>query len=279
MSVGDNISWSDIVHTQHFTQPPPRFSDASLIKKLESDGVGRPSTYASIIDTLLNRKYMDRKNKSFECTETGIMVSDYLCEHFSNIVDTGFTASMESGLDEISDGKHDVSSFLRTFFDSVSSDVDSAMKSGFPKSFESDIKCGKCSSGMIKKISSHGPFLGCSGWPECSEVRPIGPDGKIPEVVETGLKCPDCSGILVKRGGKNGDFYGCKAYPTCKFTAGVGEEGEMILRKKSVAKDTGHKCPKCKKGTMLERAGRYGKFYGCSSYPKCKNILKSVPSK
>ena len=276
LSVGDSIKWSSVVPSQHFTQPPPRYSDASLIKKMESDGVGRPSTYASIIDTLLNRKYVDRAGKSFECTETGIMVSDYLSEHFPRIVDVGFTASMESSLDDISDGSSGMTDFLRTFFDSMISDIDVAMKSGLPKSFSVSVECPKCSSDMIKKISNHGPFLGCSGWPECDGVSPINPEDRVPEAVDTGIKCPDCSGVLVRRGGKNGEFYGCKSYPTCKFTAGIAEDGALVVRKKSVAKDTGHKCPKCKKGTMLERNGRYGKFYGCSSYPKCKTILKSI---
>jgi len=276
LSVGDSISWSEILPTQHFTQPPGRYTDASLIKKLEADGVGRPSTYASIIDTLLKRKYANRKDKSFVCTETGIMVSDFLCERFPNIVDAAFTSGMENDLDSISDGKSNMKDVLSSFFKGLSGDIKSALKASLPDSFEVSIDCPKCSENMIKRISSHGPFLGCKKWPECNGVLAIDSDGKVPEVVDTGLKCPDCAGILLKRKGRSGEFYGCKSYPTCKFTAGIGDDGEMIIRKKSPQKDTGVSCTKCKSGSMIERAGRYGKFYGCSGYPKCKNIMKNI---
>ena len=128
---------------------------------------------------------------------------------------------------------------------------------------------------MIKKISKHGPFLGCSDWPKCDGTLSI--DGESTKVsVETGHSCPKCQNILIKRNGRNGEFFGCKAYPVCKFSAAIGEDGSPIEKKASAAKDTGHKCPKCNKGSMLERKGRYGKFFGCSAYPKCKNIMKTL---
>ena len=128
---------------------------------------------------------------------------------------------------------------------------------------------------MIKKISKHGAFLGCSDWPKCDGTASITGEAK-QEAVETGHKCPKCSNILIERSGKNGKFYGCKSYPACKYTAAVAEDGSPIETKKPAAKDTGVSCPKCKKGTMLERTGKYGKFYGCSAFPKCRNIMKSV---
>ena len=276
MSVGDKVAISKITPSQHFTQPPGRYTDASLIKKLEADGVGRPSTYASIIDTILKRKYVERKDKSFVCTETGIMVADFLYERFPKIVDATFTSGMEKSLDDISDGKSKINDFLESFFGGLSSDIKSAMKASLPESFEVNTKCPKCSDNMIKRISSHGPFLGCKKWPECDGVLSVDSEGNVPESVDTGIKCPDCSGLLMIRKGRSGNFYGCKSYPTCKFTAAIGENGEVIVKKKKPVKDTGVSCTKCKKGTMLERSGRYGKFYGCSKYPKCKNIMKSV---
>jgi DNA topoisomerase-1 len=276
LSVGDPVSWSDIVSTQHFTKPPPRFSDASIIKLLEKEGVGRPSTYASIIDTLLNRKYIKREKKSLLATEVGIMVSDYLTETFPAIVDAKFTSKMEMDLDKIADGKISYVDTLRAFNKNLDSQIQKATTSGLPKAFSVDSKCPKCSLGMIKKISKHGVFLGCSDWPTCDGTLSIDGESKAKTSVETGHKCPKCSNILLQRGGKNGSFFGCKSYPVCKYTATVGEDGNPKESTKKPAKSTGVSCPKCKKGDMLERNGKYGKFYGCSNYPKCKNIMKTV---
>lgn len=275
LSVGDKVSWEKVAGKQNFTKPPNRFSDASIIKLLEKEGVGRPSTYASILDTLINRKYISRVKKSLSSTEIGIMVSDYLTAYFPRIVDKAFTSEMESNLDDIAAGNKEYKDTLTTFNQDLDSQISVANQSALPDTFIVDHKCPKCSSKMIKKISKHGPFLGCSDWPNCDGTLSI--DGESTKVsVETGHKCPKCANILVKRKGRNGEFYGCKAYPVCKFSAAIGEDGSPVERKKAEAKDTGHKCPKCKKGTMLERKGRYGKFFGCSAYPKCKNIMKTL---
>lgn len=275
LSVGDKVSWEKVAGNQNFTKPPNRFSDASIIKLLEKEGVGRPSTYASILDTLINRKYISRVKKSLSSTEVGIMVSDYLTAYFPRIVDKAFTSEMESNLDDIASGNKEYKDTLTTFNQDLDSQISVANQSALPDTFIVDHKCPKCSSKMIKKISKHGPFLGCSDWPNCDGTLSI--DGESTKVsVETGHKCPKCANILVKRKGRNGEFYGCKAYPVCKFSAAIGEDGSPVERKKAEAKDTGHKCPKCKKGTMLERKGRYGKFFGCSAYPKCKNIMKTL---
>ena len=276
LSVGDKVSWKEVSGAQNFTKPPNRFSDASIIKLLEKEGVGRPSTYASILDTLINRKYISRVKKSLSATEIGIMVSDYLTAYFPKIVDKGFTSNMESNLDDIAAGNKDYKDTLTTFNQDLDAQITTANQSALPDTFIVDHKCPKCSSKMIKKISKHGPFLGCSDWPKCDGTLSI--EGESTKVsVETGHSCPKCQNILVKRKGRNGEFYGCKAYPVCKFSAAIGEDGSPVERKKAEAKDTGHNCPKCKKGTMLERKGRYGKFFGCSAYPKCKNIMKKLP--
>ena len=276
LSVGDKVPWSEVTGQQNFTKPPNRFSDASIIKLLEKEGVGRPSTYASILDTLINRKYISRTKNSLSATEIGIMVSDYLTAYFPKIVDKGFTSGMESNLDDIAAGSKDYKDTLAAFNLDLDAQIKAANQSALPETFLVDHKCPKCSSKMVKKISKHGPFLGCSDWPNCDGTLSIDGESKSSVSVETGHSCPKCSNILVKRKSKNGEFYGCKAYPVCKYSAAIGEDGTPIENKKPKPKDTGHKCPKCKKGTMLERKGRYGIFYGCSAYPKCKSILKTI---
>tara|TARA_A200000159_G_scaffold164578_1_gene194907 strand:+ start:3201 stop:5273 length:2073 start_codon:yes stop_codon:yes gene_type:complete len=276
LSVGDTVKWENLISSQHFTKPPSRFSDASIIKLLEKEGVGRPSTYASILDTLLDRNYIEREKRSLKATEVGIMVSDYLAANFASIVNAKFTSNMELNLDKIAEGNADYTDTLRDFNTNLDGSIEEATTSGLPDAFKVDVECPKCSKHMVKKISKHGAFLGCSDWPTCNGTLTIDGKSTSKETVETGHKCPKCSNILLKRDGRNGSFFGCKSYPACKYTAAVGESGEPIESVKNVAKDTGVTCPKCKKGKMLERKGRYGKFYGCSAYPKCKNIMKSV---
>ena len=276
LKVGQKVSWKDVTPSQHFTKPPPRYSDASIIKLLEKEGVGRPSTYASILDTLLDRKYVERKKKSLVATEIGIMVSDYLTANFSTIVDTKFTSKMESDLDKVAAGDMEYKDTLRSFNDGLDSQVAQATTNGLPKTFIADSKCPKCSSEMIKKISKHGAFLGCSDWPNCDGTLSIdGTEGKV-EAVETGHKCPKCSNILILRSGRNGKFYGCKSYPACKHTAKIGENDEPIHDSRPKPKGTGVTCKKCKKNELVERSGKYGKFYGCSGFPKCRNIEKTI---
>jgi DNA topoisomerase-1 len=276
MTVGMNVAWTKVSPSQHFTKPPARFSDASIIKLLEKEGVGRPSTYASILDTLLDRKYVKREKKSLGATEIGIMVSDYLFANFPSIVDTGFTSDMESKLDKIAEGKESILNVLASFNGGLSGQIDTALASGLPNTFITEHKCSKCESEMVKKISKHGAFLGCISWPECDGTASIDGTVKESDAVETGHKCPKCSNILINRSGRNGKFYGCKSYPTCKFTAAIGEDGEVIVSSKPEPKKTGVSCQKCKDGEMLERTGKFGKFYGCSKFPKCRNILKSI---
>ncbi len=276
MKIGDEFGWKALNTQQHYTKPPPRYSDASIIKILEKEGVGRPSTYASILETLEERKYTEKNGKSLGATEIGIMVSDFLTERFPEIVDTGFTSDMESKLDQMADGKVEFKEFVKEFLTSLDDMLTKATSSQMPVAFEVEHSCPKCSSNMIKKISKHGPFLGCKNWPACDGVLTIAGEKNANEKVETGHSCPSCSNILILRKGKNGDFFGCKAYPNCKYTAPVGEDGNPGEAKKAAPKDTEVKCPKCKKGHMQERTGKFGKFYGCSAYPKCKNIMKSI---
>lgn len=261
LSANQKLNLKKCKDIKHTTKPPPRYSDASLVKKLEKEGVGRPSTYASIIDTLENRKYITRKGKMLSATETGIIVSDYLSANFKDIVDTGFTSSMEDALDKISSGNLEYEKVMKAFFDQIKTATEVAVKNDLPDSFISDHSCPKCSNKTIKKISKFGPFLGCVSWPECDGTLTIEGEDKSKVEVNTGKKCGECGNIMVKRFGKSGEFWGCKSFPECKHT-------EAIISEDSI------KCDKCNEGVMVKRKGKYGYFLGCSCYPKCKNLQK-----
>jgi len=273
LTKNQSLNLKNVVSSQHFTKPKPRHTDASIVKILESDGVGRPSTYASILDTLFERDYITRNGNSLSATEVGIMVSDYLSHNFPKIVDPTFTSKMEENLDKIADGKLVYKDTLSDFYQDIELQVKDALTGSMPKEFMVEDECPKCNAKMVKKISKHGAFLGCSNWPECSGVRDMNGSTAEDKVVETGHKCPECSNIMILREGKKGKFFGCKSYPDCKTTAKVGEDGNPIFPEK---KDNSNAvtCEKCKKGKMIERTGKFGKFLGCSNFPKCKNILK-----
>lgn len=273
LSANQILSLKEIKSSQHFTKPKPRHTDASIIKILESDGVGRPSTYASILDTLFDRDYITRNGNTLSATEIGIMVSDYLAHNFPKIVDSNFTSKMEENLDKIADGKAVYKDILSDFYSDVELQVKSALSGSLPPTFVVEKECPKCKDNMVKKISKHGAFLGCIKWPECNGTRDIDGNTTQDKTVETGHKCPDCSNILILREGKNGKFFGCKSYPECKTTAKIGEDGSPIFFEKKTNENS-VQCEKCKKGRMIERSGKFGKFLGCSNFPKCKNILK-----
>lgn len=262
LSLKQKLSLKQCKDIKHTTKPPPRYSDASLVKKLEKEGVGRPSTYASIIDTLENRSYITRSGKMLSATEVGMIVSDYLCENFNDIVDTGFTANMEEALDKISSGSLEYASVMKAFFEQIKKATESAIQKDLPKSFITEHKCPECSKDTIKRISKFGAFLGCTAWPECSGT--LGIDGKSKSEVEvdTGMKCECCGNIMLKRTGKSGDFWGCKSFPECKNTIAIID-------------DDSAKCDKCNVGVMLKKKGKFGYFLGCSNYKNgCKNIVK-----
>jgi DNA topoisomerase-1 len=265
----------NIEKSQHFTKPKPRYTDASIIKILESDGVGRPSTYAAILDTLFERDYITRNGNTLYASEIGIMVSDYLTANFPKIVDSNFTSTMEKNLDKIADGSAIYKDVLSEFYLDIEGQVKGALKCNLPDTFIVEKDCPKCNSKMTKKISKHGAFLGCTKWPECNGTRSMDGEEKSSSDVETGHKCPKCSNILLKRDGKMGKFYGCKSYPDCKFTAKIGEDDSPVFLEKDSSKEEVI-CTKCKKGNMIEKTGKFGKFYGCSAYPKCKNIQKTI---
>ncbi|MEI6296130.1 MAG: type I DNA topoisomerase [bacterium] len=255
------------------TEPPARYSEAGLVKELEKRGIGRPSTYAAIIQTLISRNYVEKDNKSLKPTDTGDVVSSFLEEHFGNVISDTFTAQMEEDLDEIANGTKVYEKVLGDFYTPFKKEVkakDKVDKITTLGNADKDIKCPLCEAGMVIKLGRSGKFLSCEKFPECTGARKI--TGEIMEgPKETGEKCTECKdGMLVEREGKFGKFTACNNYPKCKFIK--KEEGVEDTR------GTGIKCPECKEGEISERKGRFGVFFSCSNYPKCKFAMKAKPT-
>ena len=258
------------------TEPPGRYSEAGLIKELEKRGIGRPSTYASIIKTILERGYVMKDGKALFPTDTGEVVSTFLEQNFGNYISDTFTAEMENELDEIAEGKREYVKTLKDFYGPFSTDVTS--KKDIEKltnlgEADKKFKCPICKGHMIIKLGRTGKFMSCSRFPECNGARTI--DGKELEgPKETGEVCPECgTGKLVERDGRFGRFVACSNYPKCKYIKrdAQGADGNLL-------NGTGVKCPTCKEGEMVARKGRFGIFYSCSNYPKCKNAIKAKPT-
>jgi DNA topoisomerase I len=255
------------------TSAPNRFSEAGLIKELEKRGIGRPSTYASIISTIVDREYVSREAKSLKPTDTGMVVSEFLENNFAAFISDDFTASMEDKLDDIAEGKSTYKKVLTDFYGPFLIQVKEKEKGEKATNLgeaPSDISCPKCSSSMIIKLAKNGKFYSCSKYPDC--VGALKLDGSEMEgPKDLGRLCPKCEKHnLIERDGKNGLFVACAGYPKCKY---VEKSQEQIEREKD-----GVKCTDCKDGVMIERRGRFGIFYSCTNYPKCKNAIKTKPT-
>ena len=267
---------------EKFTEPPGRYSEAGLIKELEGRGIGRPSTYASIMRTIEDRGYVRKENKTLFPTDTGEVVSDFLEKHFANYISDTFTAEMEDELDEISRGEREYEKTLKDFYGPFSKEVklkDKLEKATNLGDAPENIKCPKCESSMIIKLSRGGKFYSCSKYPDCDGALMLdGTELKGPE--ETGEMCPLCGEKKGKSGGGKlvikqrrdgtGTFISCSRYPKCKF---IKKDEAEEARKK-----TGVMCPVCKTGDISERRGRFGIFYSCSNYPDCKFAIKAKPT-
>jgi DNA topoisomerase-1 len=264
----DVLDCREISPTQHFTQPSPRFTEATLVKTLEKEGIGRPSTYAPIITTIQDRGYVELTKRRFYATDLGILVTDLLVGSFPSIVDSEFTSKMEEQLDQIEESEMDWRAVLSEFYTQFSGLLDEAQQN-MPNLKEnpekSDLECEKCSSPMVYLWNIHGRFLGCSSYPECRNTKSIRPEGDVREEVETEHVCEKCDSTMVLKEGRNGRFLACSGYPKCKTTYSVDEDGNPIR-----PKETEHKCEKCSKAMVL-RTGRRGPFLACSGYPACRN--------
>ncbi|KKU80351.1 MAG: topoisomerase protein [Parcubacteria group bacterium GW2011_GWA1_47_8] len=273
VALGEPLILLSLDDEAKFTEPPPRYSEAGLVKELEKRGIGRPSTYASIIKTIIDRGYVLKDGKALKPTDTGDVVSTFLEAHFANYISDVFTAEMEDKLDDISNGTRDYVKTLKEFYGPFTKDIKSKDKIDKLTTLgEADPahKCPKCNGPMVIKLARTGKFLSCKNYPECVGARMI--DGtELAGPRDTGELCPKCGKAnLVERDGRFGRFVACGSYPKCKF---IKKDDTAALRN-----HTGVPCPVCKKGFMTERKGRFGIFYSCTDYPDCKNAIKAKPT-
>ncbi len=257
---------------QHFTEPPPRYSEASLVKTLEEHGIGRPSTYASIISTLQDRDYAELEKKRFRPTDIGQVVNRFLSSHFTQYVDYDFTARLENDLDAVARGEEDwvplLERFWQPFIERVQHTDLNVTRSDVTQE-KIDEKCPKCGEILAIRLGRNGRFIGCTGYPECDYTRNLNEDAASAqaEPEQVGRDCPKCAAELVYKQGRYGKFIGCSGYPACRHI-------EPLEKPKA----TGVTCPKCSTGELLQRKSRRGKtFYSCATYPTCDYAVWNQP--
>jgi len=275
MQVGQKLAVVDIKAEQHFTKPPARYTEASLVKALENDGIGRPSTYAPIISTIQERRYVEQKDKKFFATDLGEVVTDKLNEYFPKIMDVSFTSYMEEQLDKIEEQHLDWLGVLRDFYGPFKKNLDTAakqMKHAKAEVAPSEYNCPKCGKQLLYRFGRNGRFLSCSAYPECKFACPCDKDGRMLEEQQSEHKCPVCGKPMVYKNGRFGRFLGCADYPNCKTTLKLDKQGN-ILPAKSPPKPTEIACYKCKDGRLVIRQSKKGPFLGCSRFPKCRTII------
>ncbi|HEY1760312.1 MAG TPA: type I DNA topoisomerase [Bryobacteraceae bacterium] len=274
---GEILKFRAIEPEQHFTEPPPRFTEATLVKELESDGVGRPSTYASILSTIQEREYVNKEGGKFIPTELGMVVMDLLLESFSDLFDVTYTARMEGQLDDIEEGKIDWHIAMGEFYERFEKNLEHAERHMTDiKRMErpTDLICDKCGKPMVIKWGKHGSFVACTGYPDCKNTRELTVD--LPDIDKADLTeqdeveyCGNCGRPMVLKKGRFGQFLACSGYPDCKTTKQLGE----AQKPKDVPLD--EKCPQCS-NQLVKKYGRYGEFVACSNYPTCKYIKQKT---
>ena len=263
LAKSDALNLIELFPEQKFTEPPPRYTEATLVKALEEKGIGRPSTYAPTMSTIQDRGYVEREGRLLKPTDLGLVVNDLLVEHFPIFVDAGFTAGMENDLDDIASGEKQWQPVVQEFYTPLEKALDLATKEA-PKVVEaSDEVCSECGKPMVIRWGRRGRFLACTGFPECKGTRSL--DGEEQEAPQqTDEKCPECESPMVIRSGRFGKFMACSRYPECKG-------------RKQMATSTGVKCPR-DGGDLVERRSKRGRtFYGCANYPKCDFVLWARP--
>lgn len=273
LEAGDKVVCKEITPKQHFTQPPPRYNEASLVKALEEHGIGRPSTYATIITVIQTRKYVEKKDKALVPTLLGRTVCKQLVSQFSEIMDYKFTAGMEEKLDKIAEKKAVWNVVLQEFYTPFMEVVNSVMKNPQKVVIESDKLCPNCGRKMLVRTSRFGTqFLGCSGYPECKTIISLNNSVELESANDNGEgntaqtvdeKCEKCGGAMVMKTGPYGKYLECVE---CK-------------NRKKYVRSTGVLCPKCGEGTIIEKKSKHGKiFYGCNRYPDCSYALWDEPT-
>jgi len=272
LTEGENLTLQELLPEQHFTQPPPRYTEATLVKTLEEYGIGRPSTYASIMNTLVERKYCRLDKKRFFPEDVGMVVSDLLTTHFTRYVDYNFTAGLEEELDQISRGEKQWKPLLREFwspFSSLLKQKEGEVSKSDLTTEALDEKCPECGEQLAVKLGRRGRFVACTGYKDgCRYTRPLDQDGQEPvepEVSEE--KCDKCGQPMLIKDGRYGKYLACSGYPACKNI-------QPLVKPKG----TGVVCPECREGELTEKKSRYGKmFYSCNRYPQCKFALWDLP--
>ncbi len=283
LTEGEVLKLNQLLPEQHFTQPPPRFTEATLVKTLEEKGIGRPSTYATILTTVQDREYAVKLEGKFSPTELGFVINDLLVTSFADIFDVEYTARMEEELDEIEDGKIAWTLALREFYDKFEVDLKTAgeqmtnIKALEEKTNET---CEKCGSPMVIKWGRHGKFMACSGYPECKNTREIAREGltanangQKTEVAQIEETCENCGRPMALKRGRFGQFLACSGYPDCKTTKKLAASGSDRLSVPDVPLE--EDCPQCGKHLVIKH-GRFGEFTACSAYPECKYVKKKT---
>jgi len=273
---GEKLRLIDLTPRQHFTEPPPRFTEASLVKALEEKGIGRPSTYATILSTIQDREYVTKDQGKFRPTELGTVVTDMLVQHFEDIFDIQYTARMEEELDEVEEGKMTWVQALDEFYKKFEKDLKRAsknMENLKKQEIPTDEVCEKCGSPMVIKWGQFGRFMACSGYPECKNTKEITSDEASKEGEASAQSaepepCENCGKPMALKRGRFGQFLACTGYPECKTTRKI--VGGRTPKKPDVILD--EVCPQCGQAKMVLKEGRYGEFISCSDYPKCKYI-------
>ncbi len=259
LAEGEDLDYHGLKPEQHFTQPPPRYSEATLIKELEQRGIGRPSTYAPIVETIKDHGYVELQERRLHPTRIGEAVNTIMVEHFKVISDDDYTATLEKRLDEVESGNQEWVPVVSDFYGPLQkmlTDAEEAMPA------DTDEVCPLCKEGhLVQKASRFGPFLGCSRYPKCKFRRALTPNGELQEPKLLDEACPQCGKPLQQRTGRYGEFVGCSGYPDCKYIKKDAAQAEKL---------TGDKCPMCGEGNVVERTGRFGPFVACSRYPECK---------
>ncbi len=275
LKAGQQLAAVDIRAEQHFTKPPARYTEASLVKALEKEGIGRPSTYATIISTIQERGYVEQKDKKFFATDLGEVVTEKLNEYFPKIMDVAFTRYMEEQLDKIEEQHLDWLGVLKDFYGPFKESLETAqseMKHAKAEVTPSEYKCPQCGQQLVYRFGKNGRFLSCSKYPDCTFACPCDKDGKMLEEKISEHKCPNCGKSMIHKNGRFGPFLGCSDYPECKTTLKMDKEGN-VLPPKPPAEPTGIKCHKCKEGQLVIRQGKKGPFMGCGRFPKCRTII------
>ncbi len=275
LAAGEDLKKVQVVPEQHFTEPPPRFNEASLIKILEQYGIGRPSTYAPIVDTILSRGYVRLQERKFFPTELGQIVNKQLTQHFPDIVDTGFTAKIEEKLDEVAEGAHRWNQVVEEFYGPFEKDLKQAeakMEKVNIQPKDSGEICPSDQGRMLIRESRFGKYLCCENFPKCNYKISLDLDGKkiLPQVTDE--KCHKCGSPMAVKIGRRGKFLACTAYPKCRNIIGLDKDGNKVIRPEPQMTDK--KCHKCG-SAMLLRVGKRGPFLACSAFPKCRNIQKA----